>query len=73
MSPVNIKEEITPSKFRCIYGSCPAVYKLDDGNILIIGKKPNYELYKQIESKVASDEFAVVLSPQFFESLDKKS
>jgi hypothetical protein len=66
---IEIEKEITPSHLRCFAGSCPAVYTLSDGNLLIIGKKPSDTLYKQVEAKVADDEFAVVLSPEFFQKI----
>jgi hypothetical protein len=70
---VDVKEEITPSHLRCIPGSCPGVYALSDGNLLIIGKKPSDSLYKQVEAKIADDEFAVVLSPEFFQNVEPVS
>jgi hypothetical protein len=66
---LTIAEELTPSHLRCMPASCPAVFTLSDGNLLIIGKKPSEELRKQVEGKVADDEFAVVLSPEFFKNL----
>jgi hypothetical protein len=70
---VDIKEEITPSHLRCFAGSCPGVYTLSDGNLLIIGKKPSDAIHKQVEAKVADDEFAVVLSPEFFQNIEPTS
>jgi hypothetical protein len=68
---IKVNEEITPFHLRCVPCSCPAVYTLSDGNLLIIGKKPNDDLYKEVEGKVADDELAVVLSPDFFVNLFK--
>lgn len=64
-----IKEEITPSHLRCSYGGCPGVFKLSDGDLLIIGKAIPAELLKQIEGRIAGDEIAVKLSPEFFKAL----
>ena len=64
-----IKEELTPAHLRCSWGGCPAVYSLSDGKLLVIGKKPAEDLAAQIEGKVADDEFAVVLGPEFFQNL----
>ena len=69
MSELRIKDEITPSQHRCIGGSCPGVYILDDGNLLIIAKKAPHDLHQQVEHKIAEDELAVVISPDFFENL----
>lgn len=64
-----IKEEITPAHLRCVPASCPAVYTLSDGDLLIIGKQLCRELYKEVEGKVGADEFAVRISPDFFRHL----
>jgi hypothetical protein len=61
---VEIKEEITPTRLRCTGGSCPSVYRLSDGNLLIVGKRPSAALAQQVQGKVASDEFAIVVSPE---------
>ena len=68
-----IKEEITPTRLRCTGGSCPSVYRLSDGNLLIIGKKPSAALSQQVQGKVASDEFAIVLSPDYLQNLHSVS
>ena len=66
---IELKDEITPSHLRCLPASCPAVFTLSDGNLLIIGKKPSEELQKQVKGKVGDDEYAVVLSPEFFKNV----
>lgn len=72
MRKTSIKEEITPAHLRCVPCSCPAVYTLSDGDLLIIGKQLSPELFKEIEGKVGADEFAVRISPEFFEHLPRK-
>jgi hypothetical protein len=47
------------------------VRKLSDGNLLIVGKRPSDQLYKQIRNNVSDDEFAIVISPEFFQNLLK--
>ena len=69
MAKAEVKEEITPSHLRCHAGSCPSVFTLTDGNLLIIGKKPSEDLRQAVEGKVGDDEFVVVLSPDFFQNL----
>jgi hypothetical protein len=59
-------EDITPSHLRCVAGYCVAVYKTDDGDFVIIGKKPGAEISKQIEGKVGPDEEVIVISPDYF-------
>jgi hypothetical protein len=70
---VEIKEEITPTHLRCVGGSCPSVYRLSDGNLLIVGKRPSAVLSQQIQGKVTSDEFAIVLDPDYLQNLRSTS
>jgi hypothetical protein len=62
-------EEITPSHLRCGIGSCPGVYKLDNGNLLIVGKRLSDGLSAQIGHRVGDDEHAIELNPEFFQNL----
>lgn len=64
-----IKENKTPLPLRCGPVHCPAVYELKDGSILIIGKKANLHLAREIEGKVGPDEHAVVIDRNFFAEL----
>ncbi len=73
MQRIELEKEITPAHMRCMPAQCPAVFTLTDGNLLIIGKKPSEDLHEQIAGKVGEDEFAVVLSPDFFQELHIKS
>jgi hypothetical protein len=66
-----IEDEVTPAHLRCTIGSCPAVFQLSDGDLLIVGKALTPELQRQIEARVGSDELAIKLSPEFFRSLFK--
>ena len=70
---VKIEQDITPANLRCAIGCCPSVYKLSDGDLVVIGKKLDRDLLKEIEGRVAEDELAVKISPDFFEDLPKKS
>lgn len=70
---IDIEDEITPAHLQCGPGSCPGVYTLSDGNLLIIGKKPAEALSRRIEGRVAADEFAIVLSPDYFQKLNTAS
>jgi hypothetical protein len=62
-------EEITPKHLRCEWGQCVSVYRMEDGNLLIIGKDPSPEIAEQIAAKVGLDEKAVVISPDFLSNL----
>ena len=66
-----IKKEITPSHLRCSIGGCPGVFTLSDGDLLIIGKALSPDLLEQVAGRVASDEIALKLSPEFFKALKK--
>jgi hypothetical protein len=69
MEKIELTEEITPHHLRCVPASCPAVYSLSDGNLLIIGAKPSADLLEEIKGKIGANEDAVVLSPAFFQNL----
>ena len=58
--------EITPANLRCVPCSCPAVYKLDDGDLVIIGKQLDAELLSEVSGKVGHDEYAVRISNAYF-------
>jgi hypothetical protein len=64
-----IKKEWTPEKLRCWMGQCPGVLELQDGRLLIIGKKTNSQLTKEIASRVGDDEYAIVIDREFFAEL----
>jgi hypothetical protein len=66
-----VKKDLTPLNLRCSYGACPAVLLLSDGDLLVVGKKPSPELNKEIEGKVAEDEYAIKISPEYFRKLFK--
>jgi hypothetical protein len=65
-------KERTPKHLRCTIGACPGVYEVEGGNLLVIGKKITSELKDKIKSKVGDDEFAVLISRDFFVELQKK-
>ncbi|MBD3359747.1 MAG: hypothetical protein GF365_03530 [Candidatus Buchananbacteria bacterium] len=52
-------KNLTPQEFKCIVGSCPQVYELDDMTLLVIGKKST-ELPADV--KIAKDEQAITIS-----------
>jgi hypothetical protein len=68
-----IKANRTPLALRCGPFNCPAVYELKDGNILIVGKKTDLQLEREIEGKVGPDEHAVVIARNFFTELFPES
>jgi hypothetical protein len=62
-------EDITPMHLRCEWGACPTVYRMEDGNLLIIGKDPSPQVTEEIAEKIGPDEKAVVISPDFLSNL----
>lgn len=62
-------KEITPSRYRCALGSCPAAFKLDDGRILLIGKKAEASLANQIKDRIGNDEYAIVVEAGMLENV----
>jgi hypothetical protein len=62
---IAIEREITPSHLRCGSGTCPAVYQLSDGNLLIVGKSISSDLDAAMGHRVGSDEHAVIISPEY--------
>ena len=66
-----IIKELTPDNLRCGWGTCPSVFALDDGDLLIVGKKLSKELVEQISHKVSHDEFAVRIGAEYFNDIPK--
>ena len=67
-TPIKL-EDITPSKYKCTFGHCPSVFKDEDGNIVIIGKKISQELSKQIAKKIGSDELAIIIDKELLSNI----
>lgn len=60
--------EITPSRYRCMIGNCPAIFQLDDGRLLLIGKKAEAPLLDEIAHRIGDDEYAVVVEAGMLEN-----
>ena len=54
--------ELTPEVFRCIIGSCPAVYEADDGDLIVVGATIKADAVEGLEGKVGACETAVRIS-----------
>jgi hypothetical protein len=65
-------KEITPDRFRCLIGECPAAFRLEDGRILLIGKKIEPDLLNKISGRIGGDEYAVVVEPGLLENVFPK-
>lgn len=66
---MEIAEDITPLHLRCGSGGCPSVLKLQNGDLIIIGKKVDAALNAEISHRVADDEYAVVIGASYFANL----
>ncbi len=59
MSEFKIKE-VTPAAFICGPGSCPSVFEIEDGRLLVIGKKVDASKARLLpEGKVGPDELVI--------------
>ena len=65
-------KEITPSRYRCANGFCPATFDLEDGKVLIIGKKVPSPLLSEIADRVGEDEYAIVIEAAMLENVVPK-
>ena len=55
----------------CIFGSCPSIFKTEDGNFIIVGKKIDPINNKDILHKIGEDEVPILLSKDEFNFLLK--
>jgi hypothetical protein len=68
---VRLEENLTPSHLRCSMGGCPAVWKTNDGELIIIGKIAPEALTNHLRDQIGPDEFAVKISAEYFQQLLK--
>lgn len=63
--------EITPKQLQCGVGLCPALFELDDGRIVVIGKipDPQHPLPGEILDRIGANEMAVVIPPGYLKDL----
>ena len=57
-----IKRELTPKELLCgpYIPGCPALYELEDGSLIVIGKIINNDqLQSEVSARIANDEIAV--------------
>jgi hypothetical protein len=53
-------KNLTPKKLRCGLGTCPAVYEIEPGKLLIIGKRAEL-VALQRGARIGADETAVII------------
>ena len=51
---------------------CPAAFRLEDGRILLIGKKVEPPILNKIAGRIGSDEYAVVVEPRLLKRFPKQ-
>ncbi len=59
---------ITPEHLRCGIASCPAVYRVDDSTVAIIGKLDD-SIAAALKEKVGEGEVVSIISTKFFENV----
>lgn len=59
--------ELTPEVYRCVIGSCPAVYEAENGDLIVVGATINSDTIKELEGKVGPGETAVRISRSLVE------
>lgn len=66
-------KEITPEKLRCGIGMCPALFELDDGRVVIIGKMPTAEqpLPSAILERIGVGEASIIIPAEYLEDLER--
>ena len=53
-------KELTPEQLRCGIAGCPAVFEVDDGKLLVIGKIASKSSQAMVpKSRIANDEILV--------------
>jgi hypothetical protein len=53
----------------CIPGSCPAVFENDNGDYVIIGKRPSDDTLEELSDRIGEDELAVIIPAELLEKL----
>lgn len=56
-------KDLTPERMRCV----PALFEAENGDLVIIGKRPSEEMLAEIEDRIGEDEFAVVIPAELLE------
>jgi hypothetical protein len=65
-------KNITPSRYKCTLGQCPAIYRNADGQLVIIGKRqPKVTAKLVTKGKVGDNEDVIVIDEKFFEDISK--
>ncbi|SOD03277.1 hypothetical protein SAMN05216486_10918 [bacterium JGI 053] len=63
-------EDITPSEMQCGIGACPAVFRRNDGKLIIVGAAlPADAVEAQLHGRVGAHEAAIVVDPALLSGL----
>ncbi|HEX8490994.1 MAG TPA: hypothetical protein VF626_08250 [Chthoniobacterales bacterium] len=70
---IAIKRELTPSELYCGLGpACPALFELEDGSFLVVGRKvENSELPETMRGRISADERGIVVPRALLKSEEK--
>ncbi len=64
--------ELTPEVYRCIIGSCPAVYEAENGDLIVVGSSIEAGTVEALKGKVGKDESVVRISRALVEGALKE-
>lgn len=62
-------KETTPDRYRCATGLCPATFDLEDGRVLIIGKRAMSPFLDEISGRIGDDEYAIIVDAAMLENV----
>jgi hypothetical protein len=62
-------KNLTPEHLRCTWGGCPSVHRLDDGQLLIVGKMASDEEILKAGAVVGLDERALTIGAEYLAGL----
>ncbi len=65
-------KNLTPPRFRCQLGMCPAVYELEDGKLAIIGKHLPSSLKGEFDGLVGEDEHVIIIERGMLENVTQE-
>ena len=65
-------KEITPQHLKCgILGGCPAIFKDEKGNYLIVGKNINSEAsHLKLNHRIAEDEVLISIPCEYIDDIE---
>ena len=65
-------ENITPKSMGCAGIGCPSIYKLEDGNFIIIGKVAPKSVIRELKNAISEGEIAIRVPSGLLKNLSIK-